>query len=68
MFYTGSTFELFVELVEPKSINDSWIKTEQDGLLWNIFAQGGDTPIHKGVLGNKDTNSYASYNFMIDTP
>lgn len=68
MFYLGSTFELFVELVDPKSMSDSWIKDPaKDGLLWNIFRQGESSPIHRGVLGNKDWNSYASHNFMINT-
>mmetsp|Transcript_26201 Transcript_26201/g.34984 ORF Transcript_26201/g.34984 Transcript_26201/m.34984 type:complete len:159 (+) Transcript_26201:92-568(+) len=69
MFYYGSSFELFVELVEPTAIKDSWIKdTTKDGLLWNVYRAGEETPLHRGIVGNRDSNSYASYNFLVDTP
>ena len=69
MFYYGSTFELFVELVEPKAIKDEWIKDPtRDGLLWNVYKLGVDTPMYRGILGNKDSNSYSSFNFQIDKP
>ena len=64
MFYYGSTFELFVELVEPRAIKDEWIKEPaRDGLLWNVYKHGMDAPLYRGILGNKDNNSYASFNF-----
>ena len=54
--------------MDPKSISDGWIKDPaKDGLLWNIFRHGESAPMHRGVLGNKDWNSYASHNFPIDT-
>ena len=70
MFYYGSTFELYIELVEPGAILDDWIKEPlKDGMRFSVFKEGQDRkPVKVGILGNKDTNSYISYNYHIDKP
>ena len=69
MFYYGSTLELYIELVEPSQLKDEWIKNPlTDGLIYNIVKNEDRSSVKWGVLGNRDDNSYLSFNYLIDSP
>ena len=66
MMYFGSTFELFVELIEPEMLRDEWISDPlRDGIHYSVMMElerGEYVTVEKGVLGNKDHNSFLSFN------
>ena len=67
MFYHGSTFELYAELIEPEVMKDEYIKDEKkDGIRYVIVFDANKSIVKEGVLGNKSENSYVSFNNHID--
>ena len=69
MFYQGSTFELYVELIEPEMLKDSYIIDPLvDGIRYYIMKEDDYGIVQEGLLGNNDRNSYLSYNYQIDSP
>ena len=68
MFYHGSTFELYAELIEPESMKDEYIKdVAKDGVRYIIVFDANKSIVKEGVLGNQSENSYISFNNHIDT-
>ena len=66
-FYHGSTFELYAELVEPETLLNELIKKEDtDGIHYHVVYTRTNQIITKGILGNKEKNSYVGFNYLID--
>lgn len=69
MFYHGSTFELYAELIEPEIIKDEFIlDPSRDGVRYIIVFDANKSIVKEGILGNKEANSYISFNNHIDIP
>ena len=68
MFYLGSTLELYAELVEPESLRNEFVKdAEKDGVHYYVIAPNKSL-LTEGILGNKASSSYVSYNYLVDHP
>ena len=69
MFYHGSTFELYAELIEPELMKDEYIKdASKDGVRYIIVFDANKSIVKEGILGNRSDNSYISFNNYIDIP